>query len=202
VCIVCVNNTASKVVETVVRQLAADGGVESRDGPGYALNLRVSSRLLGGGNPIWHHSGSWDNVGLEGRSLHHGRPPDAELAAAAAERGYELVGVSRPLVREDLDESHVVIAIGDQAMPLLSSAALAWGGEELRARTEMLSRVVPSHSIPSVDTWKRGVRGDADRNTAARQLVCEAEILSHELMPFLRQRHCEVTSESCINRED
>lgn len=66
----------------------ARGGLLSSGGSG--MKLLVSSRLLGGGNPSWHLAGSWQNTGLEGRSLHHGRPPDSELAAAAALRGFTL----------------------------------------------------------------------------------------------------------------
>ena len=72
VCIVCLNNTVSKVVEAVLRRTALSCTAEEGASCSLArqtedpLKLRVSSRLLGGGNPIWHHAGSWQNVGLEG----------------------------------------------------------------------------------------------------------------------------------------
>ena len=53
--------------------------------------------VLGGGNAAWSEAGSWENRGLEGRSLHHGRLPDPELVAAAAARGLALEGYSKPM---------------------------------------------------------------------------------------------------------
>jgi hypothetical protein len=149
VCVVCQNNTVSKVVEAALRHAVNATGTSLRqttDGmavvtqstPSWrSLRLVSSSRLLGGGNPTWHLAGSWANVELEGhaskhaytcmtwvpacrrlpmrvpcnmahfvcvcwrflainnngwqragRSLHHARPPDVELAAAAACRGF------------------------------------------------------------------------------------------------------------------
>jgi hypothetical protein len=149
-----------------------------------ALDLRVSSRLLGGGNPSWHLAGSWENAGLEGRSLHHGRPPEPELATAASQRGYALVGRSQPLVREDLDQSQVVVVLGEEAMSLLSAAALAWGGEDLRVQTEQMARLVPGNSTPRISAWRRG----EGCSSSAEQLVGEAEALCYELLPFFRQK--------------
>ena len=167
VCVVCTNNTASKVVEAVLRR-AADAG---------PLRLQVSSRLLGGGNAAWSEAGSWENRGLEGRSLHHGRPPDPELVAAAAARGLALEGYSKPMTREDIDESHVLVALGDDAPLLVSAAAHAWGGDELRDHARSITAHITGDSIPATCAWRRGAGG-----AAADSLVVEAEFIGQRLL--------------------
>jgi len=166
-----------KVVEAMLRHRAASHPADGTS----AVRLRVSSRLLGGGNPIWHHAGSWENEGLEGRSLHHGRPPDPELAAAAARLGCPLEGVSEALVREDLDEAHVVMTLGNDAPALLCAAADAWGGEELRNHTQTILYGIPTSDTPCISAWRRGA-GSA----AAEEMVAEAaELVERQLLPWL-----------------
>ena len=177
VCVVCLNNTVSKVVESVLRQSA---------------DLVVCSRLLGGGNPSWYLSGSWENIGLEGRSLHHGRPPDKKLATAAATRGFTLEGYSRPLMREDIDQADVLIAFGDDAHALLYCAALAWGGEDLWRRVEDITRFVPSASIPCMRLWRRGGGGggEGEREDEIAQLLVDQaqQFTNSHLVPFLLEK--------------
>lgn len=50
----------------------------------------------------------------DGESNHEGDPPDARMTAAAAKRGIELVGSSRPLQPEDLDNFDLIIAMVSQ----------------------------------------------------------------------------------------
>ena len=201
VCVVCLNNTVSKVVESVLRQSAASAThrKELSEGAHFHLadegevNLVVCSRLLGGGNPSWYLAGSWENIGLEGRSLHHGRPPDKQLATAAATRGFTLEGYSRPLMREDIDQADVLIAFGDDAHALLYCAALAWGGEDLWRRVEDITRFVPSASIPCMRLWRRGGGGgdgEAQREDEIAQLLVDQaqQFTNSHLVPFLLEK--------------
>ena len=49
-----------------------------------------------------------------GKSFHEGDPPDERMTAAAAKRGVELAGASRPMRPEDLEDFDLIIdMVGD-----------------------------------------------------------------------------------------
>jgi len=112
---VCMGNICrSPTAEGLLRHLVAERGLEER--------VRVDS------------AGTID--------YHEGAPPDFRMAEAAARRGYELTGRSRPIVSEDAYRFDLVVAM-DRSNLADVHEVLDGGPAEVRLLSDFLDEGAP-----------------------------------------------------------
>ena len=76
-------------------------------------------------------------------SYHQGQPPDERMRQAAAERGYEIVGRSRPVVAQDFERFDLIVAMDRSNLRDLEVMAPA-GGAPIRLFSEFLPAGSPA----------------------------------------------------------
>jgi len=128
---VCMGNICrSPAAEGVLRRIVADRGVADR--------VEV------------------DSAGTI--AYHQGEPPDSRMRQAAAQRGYDLAGASRPVVGEDFGIFDLIVAMDRDNMGALRAVADGGG-----ARLKLFSDYLPAGSPVDVPDPYHGGPGGFDR---------------------------------------
>ncbi|MCZ6507381.1 MAG: low molecular weight phosphotyrosine protein phosphatase [Acidobacteria bacterium] len=76
-------------------------------------------------------------------SYHQGQPPDERMRQAAAERGYEIAGRSRPVVAQDFERFDLIVAMDRSNLSDLEAMAPA-GGAPIRLFSDFLPAGSPA----------------------------------------------------------
>lgn len=115
----------------ICRSPAAEAVLKARaDVRGLSDIVHVDSCGTGGGRPEWF---------IDGMAYHKGDDPDHRMRAAASQRGLQLTSISRPLVKEDFDEFHRIIAMDENNIEAIEEARKYWEVPSTNARVELLT---------------------------------------------------------------